>query len=345
MARRRRKKSPFSTLAWLLLAAIPAAWGLWQANELRKSILLNQSGPLMASAAVLVNDSKSIDAMNPDELAPPIDDKSHAAVGGVSPAVPPAMPARIKIIDSPRLMAGHTFSTSLSSDDLFTQGKTLLNAGNLVAARYALNASLERCRNEGRAQEIRNILAPLNQPVFLGNAILPNDPAARLITIQEGDLFLKLGKEFGVPAAFLQSINPSLNARNLKPGSGAKIVQGPFAINIIKHAGRLDLFARELYVCSFPADFPEGNSLPTGDYRVIPGTKLQLAQGGAKTWIGFEGIEPGTEQVTAGWIFGSSGPRGNSARDHATGIRLADSDLLEVYNVLAEGKSRVRVLP
>jgi len=153
---------------------------------------------------------------------------------------------------------------------------------------------------------------------------------------------LKLGREFGLPAAYLEGINPSLNPRNLKPLSGVKVVQGPFHLSLVKHANRLDLFASDMYVRSYAVELPEGNFLPKGDYRIVAGTKLQV---GERFWIGFEGTEELTQSVENGWFYGSWGPRGTSARNRATGVHLQDSDLQQLYNVVVETHSQLHVLP
>jgi hypothetical protein len=113
-------------------------------------------------------------------------------------------------------------------------------------------------------------------------------------------------------------------------------------VRISKHEQRLDLYARDMYVASCAVDFPDGNYLPKGDYQVTAGTKLQIA---GRTWIGFEGHEPATEEITSGWLFGAAGPRGSDVKNRATGIHLADSDLVQLYLVLTEARSHLRVEP
>jgi LysM repeat protein len=239
-----------------------------------------------------------------------------------------------------------TFDESLSADDLIRQGSALLNSGRTVAARFALNEARERSTDEARAEQLRQLLAALNMPVFLGTELLPDDPSARLVPIRPGDTFLSLAQDYGVPIAFLQRLNPSLNPRNLRPQTGVKIIQGPFHARIVKHAGRLDLYAREIYVASCTVTFPEGNYLPRGEYEVARGTKLQLGTPtSGQTWIGFRGVEAATENVSSGWMYGTAGPRGNNPSDRATGLQLAAIDLAQLYNVLSEGRSHVRVDP
>jgi hypothetical protein len=44
-------------------------------------------------------------------------------------------------------------------------------------------------------------------------------------------------------------------------------------------------------------------------------------------------------------MFGAAGPRGTTPKDRATGIHLGDGDLAQLYNVLSEGRSHLRVEP
>ena len=347
MARRRSRKSSWKTLPLWVLSLALIGWGLWQAEMLRRSVVAQGNGIGLPSGM----------AVGPDDRAPGGADGSAGALpsatgpGGATLfgvtaadlglALPPAAPD----VTAP-MEPTPTFDAALSAEDLITRGVALLDAGAAVAGRFALNEALVRTTDEDRAAQLRQKLAALNLPVFLGPAVLSGDPAARVVPIQEGDTFLSLGRAYGVPAAYLQKLNPRLDERNLRPRTGIKIVQGPFHARLIKHAGRLDLYARDLYVASCLLEFPEGNYLPRGEYQVSLGSKLQLGPAtAATTWIGFQGLEPATEGVTNGWLYGAAGPRGNTPKDRATGVRLGDGDLAQLYNVLSEGRSHLRVEP
>lgn len=360
MGRRRRKKARLWTSVplWLIAAGL-VGWGLWNAAAIKGALQKQWAGqghedtaqPEMAVGAEKITaqgaqggepwSSQTVAAQDGAGAGgmPPL----PTSLAGVNPALVPDGIDQTSDQGGPLLERTPVFAAGISAEDLRKQGLELLNAGNVADGRFALNAALARTQDAVVAAELRATLADLNQGVFLGSEILPDDPCARLVEIQEGDSFLRLGREFGVPAAFLQALNPSLSPEMLKPLTGVKIVQGPFHVRVFKRDRRLDLYARDIFVRSFAAEFPEGNDLPGGEYEIAPGTKLQL--GGSRTWIGFEGNETATQDVTAGWIFGSAGPRGSGAKDRATGIHLADSDLAVLYNVLSEGRSRLRVEP
>lgn len=336
--RRRRNKGPrwASRIMWCAMGTL-VAWGLWQAHEVRRSVMLESQH----AAVVSLDDAQTAAASDPAlrpivqlPYLPPL----MAATGAIQPSV-------VLIgLDSQAGPFGSevpAFPGNLSADDLRAKAAALLDAGQIARGRAALNAALWRAGDGPDADPLRRQLATLNSGVFLGSDVLPDDPFANFIEIQPGDTFLKLGHQFDVPASYLEAVNPNLNARNLKPLTGLKVVQGPFNLRLVKHARRMDLYLRDLYVRSYPVQLEEGYYLPQGEYRIAAGTKVQVQN---RVWIGFEGDEPATLDVTAGSLYGSAGPRG-AARNQASGIRIADEDLWQIYNLVVETKSLLRVDP
>ena len=84
------------------------------------------------------------------------------------------------------------------------------------------------------------------------------------------------------------------------------------------------------------AEIEQGDYLPRGTYRMRAAEKIQL---GNKVWIGFEGAAPETQDISIGWIYGSAGPRLGRNRGLPAGIKVADPDLRQLYNVLVESRS------
>jgi LysM repeat protein len=342
MARRRNKKSPWTTLPIWGLCLTLIGWGLWQAELLRRSVV-SQGQTVALTPGMAVGPTQTAeDSSLGKALLLPATTRPEDGQGVDTPSGGTAASPEVTATLEPT----PSFDAALSAEDLVQQGMSLLNGGKAAAGRYALNEALARTTNEARAAQLRQVLATMNAPVFLGTDLLPDDPSARMIPIRSGDTFLSLARSYGVPVALLQKLNPALDPRNLQLRTGVKIVQGPFHVRIAKHAGRLDLYARDIYVASCLVSFPEGNYLPRGDYEVAPGTKLQV--GGpfsGRTWIGFRGVEPATEGVTSGWMFGAAGPRGSAPQDRTTGMQMGVGDLAQLYNVLSEGRSHVRVEP
>ena len=66
-----------------------------------------------------------------------------------------------------------------------------------------------------------------------------------------GGSFQKIGRRFGISSDMVALLNPDVNPRRLRVGWGIKVVQGPFNLRVVRSDGRLDLYARDVYVCSY----------------------------------------------------------------------------------------------
>ncbi len=276
--RRRHRTSPLRTIAAWSIAVAVICWGIWQAAALRHTLqnawnsqrtLATQPQMAVAAAQVTATGAQGgepLTAPAPSGMIPPElpDGSEPAAV--MDPLVPPKSAADPDG-DSALLEKTPVFDPALSAPELAARGKKLLDAGQPIAGRFALNAALARTQDSAMAAQLRAALSDLNVPVFLGTAILPDDPCARYVDIHEGDSFLKLGREFGVPAAFIQAINPSLSPSRLKPLTGVKIVQGPFHARISKSEHRLDLYARDIFSARSGSPFPKATNSRAANTR------------------------------------------------------------------------------
>ena len=322
------------------VAGLLVGWGVWQASLLFRGLIADASqNASQASEAGVATEPTATEF---SKLASGTDGEP----GGIQtvevvPVHDPWIEAMMPVVeDEAAPVAGG--ASIMSTDDLLKHGARSLEDGLLVEGRGSLNAALSMMDNDTRAQGVREQLAALNDAVFLGTAVLPEDPAVRLVEIQEGDSFLKLGQKYAVPAALLEMVNPGVNPRNLKVSVGVKIIEGPFHLRMFKSVRRLDLYARDLYVRSFPAEVVEGDFLPSGTYRLSSGGKIQV---GNREWIGIEGVIEKTRDVSCGWLYGEAGPRMTRGDVRVSGLKLRDSDLAQLYNVLVETRSLLRVEP
>jgi hypothetical protein len=343
---------------WVVVAAL-IGWGLWQASQFMREVSAEVGGPRLVEAAPAVAAST--------EQAGAVATTDGASDGGtgVGDVIDPAervtaqewalatTPAGIVqenlVGDAGALLeqslAAEHAEVSGTAEELMARGTKLLDAGRIVEGRAALNGALVQLEKDPRGEGLRQELTALNAGIFLGSTVVAEDPAAKYIEIQPGDSFLKLGRRFSVPAALLEAINPGLNPRNLRPLTGMKVVQGPFHLRVFKSAKRVDLYARDLYVQSFAGLVEEGNYLPSGTYRVSAGSKIRVGQ---KVWVGIEGVGEGGRDMVSGWLYGEAGPRGvgrGKRSELISGVKIADADLWQLYNVLVEGRSLVRVEP
>jgi hypothetical protein len=329
----RHKKRPLwvAIPLWACLLAF-AAWGLWQFAAFRQKLLADVQPPRAAPAAPSPDPNSEIQTLFLDDnrITDPWADATTPVLGAGAG-------------NDPDLAAdNHAPDNSRTPEEWMTLGSSLLNQGHVAQGRAALNAALQTLGADTRAPILRQQLATLNEGVFLGSAVVPEDPAAPFIEIQPGDSFLKLGRRFFIPAPLIEKLNPNLNPRNLRPGTGIKIVQGPFHLRFAKAAHRLDLYARDLYVKSFSAQVQEGDFLPRGVYRMKAASKINV---GAKFWIGFEGASADARAISIGWIYGSPGPRLGRNNGLASGLKVGDDDLRQLYNALVESRSLLKVEP
>lgn len=337
MAQHNRKRPGLAgtLITWLVTAAL-LGWGVWQMAAFRQTLLADaQHGGAAPHPEEVLPAPEAFVDIEPVAQDTPIEDPEIRVVSEL--AIPTDAPGSAATTSPAELGQRAT--------ELIASGERNLAGGRVVEGREAFNGALAILAGaDPRGPELRRQLASLNGGVFLAGDLLAEDPLARYVEIAAGDSFLKVGRKFAIPAALVGALNPGLNPRNLKPGAGIKVVTGPFHVRVVKGEGRLDLYARDMYVRSYAITLEEGNYLPRGVYRVKAEQKIQV---GAKLWIGFEGAEPATASVDTGWIHGAAGPR-KSASSHAeatSGIKLADADLAQLYNTLVETRSLVRVDP
>lgn len=319
----KNRPAPLRTLAIGLLLASVAVWGVWNAVLLQPAL----SGTSRMAKAPGKQSMQWVEMAAAQTTGDPFGD---APRNDAAPA-----PRLVAEVQRPML-------TLEEITGLVDAGSRALEHGDVVTARTQLNAALAGLPNENRQEEIRNRLAGLNTPVFLGPDLLDSDPYVHMASVQPGDSFVKLGHRYKVPAEFIAAINPRLSPRNLRPGAGIKVVFGPFHARLVKHAARLDLYARDMYVRSFPISFDEGNFLPAGMYSVMRGGKIAL--GADRRWVLCEGLADDGGATVAACIYGSAGPRA-TGRIGLSGVRCSDEVLGRLYNAFIEQDSLLRVDP
>ena len=337
MSRKDKSNSLLATMATWTVVTILLGWGVYQMAAFRQTLLAdarkNSDAPAGETSRPSEEALVEIEPVQRED-AMPDDPELRAAVGlaresaaATAEAAPPTAEQLQRILE------------------LLKDGEQALSTGQIIEGRTALNSALEMLpASDPRGASVRQTLAALNTGIFLGGEVIAEDPLAHYVEIAGGDNYLKIGRSNAVPAALIAALNPSLNPKNLKPGTGVKVVTGPFHLRLAKSDHRLDLYTREMYVCSYHTITEEGNYLPRGVYRVKSEEKIQV---GTKQWIGFEGAESGTGSIAIAWIYGSTGPRnsGGKRADSGSGIKLKDADLAQLYNTLVEGRSLIRVDP
>lgn len=366
MGRSRRKKSSRARrFAWCLVLGL-LGWGAWQSMHVVAAIW-RDARPLISERSDLVDAQPSIRSATPLATAPaitasPLPNTILAMHAPDPDDLPDDPPDPIPLATAPKGSATAPAQVLPEAereptvDELAERGQRIdllieaaddaASIGNTLLQRQKLNEALALIGESARGPEVRQTLAAINTGVFLGVDVFMQDPYALLVSIEPNDSYQRIARRYCITSDLLAMLNPQLSPRQLRPGTGIKVVHGPFHARVVKHDLRLDLYARDMYVRSFPIQLEDGNYLPTGTYRVVPQGRIRLEARDAapcREWVGLAGIEPSNRQVSNAWLYGTSGPRGGNSG--LSGVRLDDSDLHTLYNVLAERLSLVRVDP
>jgi len=284
--------------------------------------------------------------------------------GPGSPSTPP--------ISEPS-MSPQAASGALPADlqDTINAGRAKIAAGDAVAARVLLSKALLDSRTpESERATLRDDLTVVNQDLVFSPRVDPQDPFAYAYTIQSGDRLIKINqKEKLAPDwRLIQRVNKMGDAGALRLGAKLKLVRGPFHAVVTKSAYRLDIFmgagekpGEWVYVRSFPVGLGESNATPIGEFRVRPGSKLvnppwvnprtgeKFAADDPKNpigehWIGLEGLGD-SATVTGYGIHGTIDPDSIGKQRSMGCVRLRAEDIAQVYELLGEGVSTVKIQP
>jgi hypothetical protein len=243
-------------------------------------------------------------------------------------------------------------------------------AGDLIAARVLFTRALAEARTEAERSAIRAELTKINEDLVFSPRLSPDDPWSLAYTVQPGDSLVRINQRQGLAPDWrlIQRINRMSNPNRLQVGQRLKLLRGPFHAVVTKSAFRLDLYMgpadrpeQWLYIRSFPVGLGEGGSTPTGTFVVKRNSKLvnphwinpRTGQHFAaedplnpigEHWIGLEGT--GDAAGYAGYgLHGTIDPQ-SIGREMSMGcVRMADSDIELMYELLGEQVSVVRIEP
>lgn len=246
-----------------------------------------------------------------------------------------------------------------------------LAANNPVEARRLLSRALlnPQTSDEQRAQ-LRDQLMTINKDLVFSPTLAANDPMAERYTVQAGDSLVRIARrrELATDWRLIQRVNRISNPNSLRAGQTLKLVRGPFHAVVNKAAYRVDVYqgspddpANWLFIKSYRVGLGEGNSTPLGNYVIKKNSKLvnppwvnprtgeRFGADDPKNpigehWIGWQGV--GDSAVNQGYGFHGTIEPDSIGQQRSMGcVRMASEDVGELYELLVEEVSVVRVLP
>ena len=264
---------------------------------------------------------------------------------------------------------GSTPSVTDTAQNLLAAAERSLTENKPVVARELLNRALrDPTLSAADSAAIRDRLARLNDDLVFSPKVYADDPLSATYVVQGGDSLERIARrnDLAVDWRLLQRVNRLPNPNRIQQGQSLKLVRGPFHAVVTKSAYRLDLYAGPpsdepawVYIRSFPVGLGEGDSTPTGRFVVRRGSKLinphwvnpRTGQRFDKDdpmnpigehWIGVEGL--GDDAVKTGYgLHGTIEPQSIGRQMSMGCVRLLADDVELVYEMLAEGLSRVYI--
>jgi hypothetical protein len=246
-----------------------------------------------------------------------------------------------------------------------------IDAGKIISARNKLNKFLlDMPLSQKDRADIKRELAKLSDIWLFSKQVIAGDTLTGLYQVKDRDYFSTIAPDYKVPYELIMSVNGITDEKKL-PLKKIKIVKGPFRAHIQLSKFNMDIYLQHQYVKSYAIGIGKvGKETPTGKWRLKkngksdkgptwrnPDTgKVYVASHpdyplGAR-WIpitclegeGLEDDDDGDGKKGDGIaLHGTKEPKSIGTKCSRGCIRLHDKDVIEVYNMLAAGISRIKI--
>ncbi|MBC8200482.1 MAG: L,D-transpeptidase family protein [Planctomycetes bacterium] len=359
MYRRRRGRRGLSWLI-VLVAALGITWMLWpesttkEASDVAKVTIQT---PKVETAKPMPIATPPVITQAPEPVIEPPKRTEHSVV---ETAKEESAPKQTPTLAKPIALAATT-SANLE------EGLDLLDSGQLVAARLQLSSLLRSgLLNDTEAAQARGVLTDISDTLVFSKEITPDDPFALEYIVRGGDTLSGIVQKMGLHVnwRFIQRINAIKQASGIRPGQNLKLITGPFHAKVDKSTYRIDLYQgdgnEQVFVRSYRVGLGEFNSTPTGLFKVRKNSKLvnptwvnprtrefysadNPMNPIGERWIGLEGIEERTKDLSGLGIHGTIEPETIGTQASMGCIRMGSNDVSQVYEMLAEGISTVEI--
>jgi len=261
--------------------------------------------------------------------------------------------------------------SSVTSEQALAEAERLVRANRPVEARQVLNDALLRTGRHGPgAAALRQRLGALSEDITFSPRVYDADPYAMTYEVQPGDSLARIASRMGLAVDWrlIQRVNRITDPRRIRVGQKLKLVRGPFHAVVHKSEYRADIYAGPpeaesewVFIRSFTVGLGEGDSTPVGEFVVRQDSKLinphwvnprtgerfhadDPLNPIGEHWIGIEGVGPYAVHTGYG-LHGTIEPESMGQQRSMGCVRLLPDDIELVYELLAEGISRVVILP
>jgi LysM repeat protein len=230
--------------------------------------------------------------------------------------------------------------------------------GDLLAARSQLSDALREGLPPSQTIQARAELVQLGQETIFSSRVTPGDPFVQSYNIRPGDTLEKIAKAHDITADLLARINGIEDKNRIRAGQNIKVIRGPFHVIVTRSTFDLDVYLQSTFVKHFKVGLGADQSTPLGEWVVE--TKLKNptyhpARGGriiaaddpenplGERWIGLKGVAGEAVGQQRYGIHGTIEPDSIGRAVSLGCIRMHNSDVELLYEMLVVGKSRVVV--
>ena len=196
---------------------------------------------------------------------------------------------------------------------------------------------------------------------LFGKTVYPDDPLCDTYLVKPGDHLERIGRNNDVPYHLLMEVNGIKRANSLQAGVQIKVINGPFHAVVKRSSFTMDLYLKGTYVRTYDVGLGRpGKETPTGTW-LVEERLLRPAYTDPETgdviqptdpeypigpcYIKLKGESGESVGRTGFAIHGTDKPREIGMNTSSGCIRLRNNQVQEVYGLLAENKSTVRVDP
>ena len=149
-------------------------------------------------------------------------------------------------------------------DEDYSNGKQLLDAGDLRGARAALTAALNNELEADDEAEALVMLRRINAAIFLSAG---TDGDLKLYTVKAGDTLDKIARAHGTTWEMIQRLN-GLNSTRINVGQELKILGGRFELIVRKDKLVMDLMLDGAFIQRYEVGLGVAGCTPLGEFTV-----------------------------------------------------------------------------
>jgi hypothetical protein len=246
---------------------------------------------------------------------------------------------------------------------LIAEAMTLVNAqpAKIIEARGILSDILLMPMTDQQRAFVKNRLSELTDKWLFSRTVFPGDSLCGSYEVKRNERLSAIGRQFKVPWEILSEIN-EVRPEVLPAGGTIKVINGPFRAKVYLSTFTMDLYLQNTFVRSFRVGLGQpGKGTPTGLWRVKSNGKLieppwldpvtrkmlhASDEGYAlgSRWIGLEGLKGKAKGRTGIGIHGTKDPETIGTESSRGCVRMHDSDVIFVYNLLVPIHSLVEIV-